>query len=148
MIINAAIMGSVKGGGKVISTRNALKIEGIGGKVANKTSNTGKIVWPPNDGGVLGTEKNIVLQKGYQFDRYGLNKGSYVSPVGTPYEMRALAPGTELKPYKIFEVVKPVRSKGSVIAPWFNQPGGGIQFKLNNTVQELLDSGRIIEVTK
>lgn len=77
-----------------------------------------------------------------------MNKGSYVSPVGTTYEMRSLAPGTELKPYKVFEVVKPVRGQGSVIAPWFDQPGGGIQFKLNNTIQELLDSGRIIEVAK
>lgn len=77
-----------------------------------------------------------------------MNKGSYVSPVGTPYEMRSLAPGTELKPYKVFEVVKPVSGQGSVISPWFDQPGGGLQFKLNNSIQELLDSGRIIEVTK
>ncbi|MDF2903807.1 MAG: hypothetical protein K0S25_1445, partial [Bacillus sp. (in: firmicutes)] len=115
---------------------------------AGKASSTEKIVWPPNDGGILGTEKNIVLGKGYQFDRYGLNTGSYVAPVGTPYEMRSLAPGTELKPYKVFEVVKPVRGEGSVIAPWFGQPGGGIQIKLNNTIQELIDSGRIIEVEK
>lgn len=77
-----------------------------------------------------------------------MNKGSYVSPVGTPYEMRSLAPSTGLKPYKVFEVVKPVRGQGSVISPWFDQPGGGLQFKLNNSIQELLDSGRIIEVTK
>jgi hypothetical protein len=86
------------------------------------------------------------LQQGYQFDRYGLNKGSYVSPVWTPYEMRSLAPGTELKPYKTFEVVKSVRGEGSNISPWFGQPGGGVQIKLNNTIQELLDSGSIREV--
>jgi hypothetical protein len=62
--------------------------------------------------------------------------------------MRSLAPGTELKPYKQFEVVKPVRGEGSIIAPWFEQPGGGTQFKLNNTIQELLDNGSIIEVKK
>lgn len=77
-----------------------------------------------------------------------MNTGSYVAPVGTPYEMRSLAPGTELKPYKVFEVVKPVRGEGSVIAPWFGQPGGGMQIKLNNTIQELIDSGRVIEVKK
>lgn len=117
-------------------------------KVVGEAPSAEKIVWPPNDGGILGTEKNIVLEKGYQFDRYGLNTESYVAPVGTPYEMRSLAPGTEFKPYKVFEVAKPVRGEGSVIAPWFDQPGGGIQIKLNNTIQELLDSGRIIEVKK
>ncbi|MCA1032510.1 TNT domain-containing protein [Bacillus timonensis] len=107
-----------------------------------------KIVWPTNNGSVVGTEKKVVLQKGYQFDRYGLNGGSYVSPVGTPYGMRSLAPGTELKPYKTFEVVKSVRGEGSIIAPWFDQPGGGVQIKLNSTIQELLDNGSIREVIK
>ncbi len=108
----------------------------------------GNIKWPANNGAIEGTEKNVVLQKGYQFDRYGKNSGSYVSPVDTPFEMRSLAPGTENTPYKVFEVVKPVRGQGSVIAPWFDQPGGGIQFKLNNSIDELLNSRRITEVGK
>lgn len=29
---------------------------------------TEKIAWPPNGGAVAGTEKNVVLTKGYQFD--------------------------------------------------------------------------------
>ena len=130
------------------------KVE-IGSNVGNlpvkglsEAPSTGKIVWPPNDGGILGTEKNIVLGKGYQFDRYGLNTGSYVAPVGTPYGIRSLASGTEFKPYKVFEVIQHVRGEGSVIAPWFDQPGGGIQIKLNNTIQELINSGKIKEVEK
>jgi hypothetical protein len=39
MIVNAALMGSVKGGGKLISTSNALEIEGMGGKLAKGVSN-------------------------------------------------------------------------------------------------------------
>lgn len=29
-----------------------------------------KIAWPPNGGAVVGTEKNVVLTKGYKFDRF------------------------------------------------------------------------------
>lgn len=61
--------------------------------------------------------------------------------------MRALAPGTELKPYKVFEVVKPVRGTGSITAPWFEQPGGGIQFELEHSIEKLLELKRIKEVT-
>jgi hypothetical protein len=104
---------------------------------------TKEIVWPPNNGAVLGTEKNVTLSKGYQFDRYGYDVGTYVSPLGTPYEKRSLAPGTEAKPYKVFEVVKPVRGEASIIAPWFDQPGGGIQFRLEDTIENLLELGKI-----
>ncbi|MDF2822137.1 MAG: hypothetical protein K0R15_2585 [Clostridiales bacterium] len=31
---------------------------------------------------------------------------------------------------------------------WFDQVGGGIQYKLNQTIQELLDGGFIKEVLK
>jgi hypothetical protein len=79
-------------------------------------------------------------------DRYGYEGGSYVSPQETSYEMRALAPGTETKPYNVYEVVKSIDALGGEIASWFNQPGGGIQFKLNKTIQELLDGGYIRKV--
>ncbi|MCG8540992.1 MAG: TNT domain-containing protein [Clostridia bacterium] len=62
--------------------------------------------------------------------------------------LRSLAPGTEVKPYHVYEVVKPVEGLGGKIAPWFDQSGGGIQYKLNNSIQELLDGGFIREVVK
>lgn len=71
-----------------------------------------------------------------------------MSPDETPCEMRSLAPGTELKPYKVFEVVKPIRGEGSIIAPWFDQPGGGIQFKLEYSIERLLELEWIKEVKK
>lgn len=105
----------------------------------------GKINWPKNDG-FVGTPKNVTIQPGARIDRYGYENGSYVSPQGTSYEMRALAPGTEAKPYNVYEVVKPIDALGGEIAPWFNQPGGGLQFKLGKTIQELLDGGYIRRV--
>ena len=126
---------------------------GNGKVIDNGTASTwadesGNIIWPLNGGAVAGTEKNVVLTSGFQFDRYGYNSGTYVSPVGTPFEMRSLAPGTELKPYKVFEVVKPVRATGSIVAPWFGQPGGGIQFELENSINQLLELNWIKEILR
>ena len=46
----------------------------------------------------------------------------------THYEAftRAVAPGTDLKPYSVFEVVEPINVKEGKIAPWFDESGGGI----------------------
>ena len=82
-----------------------------------------------------------VLQPGTRIDRYGSDFGSFTSPEGIPYEMRAVAPGTDLKPYSVFEVVEPINVKAGEIAPWFDEPGGGIQYLLPDTVDELLDAG-------
>ncbi|WP_081342551.1 TNT domain-containing protein [Selenomonas ruminantium] len=46
----------------------------------------------------------------------------------------------------MYEVCKPVRSEGSIIAPWFDQPGGGIQFKLEKPINELLSEAIIREI--
>jgi hypothetical protein len=46
------------------------------------------------------------LKPGTRIDRYGYDSGTFVSPEGTPYANRALEPGTETKPYNVYEVVK------------------------------------------
>lgn len=81
------------------------------------------------------------LQPGTKIDRYGSDFGSFTSSEGIPYKMRSVAPGTDLKPYSVFEVVKPINVKAGEIAPWFDESGGGIQYLLPNTVDELLDAG-------
>ena len=101
---------------------------------------TGAINWPQNDG-FASTPIDEVLQPGTRIDRYGSDFGSFTSPEGIPYEMRAVAPGTDLKPYSVFEVVEPINVKAGEIAPWFDEPGGGIQYLLPDTVDELLDAG-------
>lgn len=101
---------------------------------------TGDIRWPIDDGFAEYPE-TITLQPGTIIDRYGSDYGTFTSPKGIPYANRALAPGTEFKPYSILEVVKPIEVQVGKIAPWFNQPGGGIQYMLPDTVDELLDLG-------
>ena len=59
--------------------------------------------WPPNDG-AYGETKITLLKPGTQTDRYGYPGGTYTSPVGIPYPMRALPPGTDAKPYAILKL--------------------------------------------
>lgn len=44
--------------------------------------------------------------------------------------MGAVPPGTDMKPYSVFEVIEPIKVKAGEIAPWFDEPGGGIQYLL------------------
>ncbi|WP_127506093.1 glycohydrolase toxin TNT-related protein [Paenibacillus humicus] len=107
----------------------------------------GNIKWPGNDG-FAGAPSKVTLKSGTMIDRFGYESGSYASPVGTSYAKRALAPGTENKPYHIYEVVKPIETLSGKIAAWFDQPGGGIQYKFNMSIEDLLKGGYIREVKK
>jgi len=100
---------------------------------------TGEIIWPPNDG-FTSPPGNEKLISGTEIDRYGSDDGRFVSPKGTPYDERAVAPGTNLKPYSVFKVVKEFFVKSGTIAPWFDKPGGGTQYKLPKAVKDLLDT--------
>ena len=107
----------------------------------------GNIKYPPNDG-FAGVPQRITLKPGALIDRYGVEGGKYVSPKGTTYPERALAPGSKTKPYHIYEVVKPIEGLGGKVVPWFDEPGGGIQYKFDKTIKQLLDGGYIKEVMK
>ncbi|WP_442945451.1 TNT domain-containing protein [Oceanirhabdus sp. W0125-5] len=106
---------------------------------------SGAIKWPANDG-FEGVAKQIQLQPGTRIDRYGFESGTFVSPEGISYGQRSLAPGTDAKPYHVYEIIKPVEGLSGKIAPWFDEVGGGIQHKLTMSIQELLDGGYIKEV--
>lgn len=115
-------------------------------KISNYIDSNGNIIWPPNDG-FDSTPNNITLEPGTRLDRYGNNSGNFVAPQGTPYSQRSLFPTSEHLSYKVFEVVKPINNVLSGRAvPWFNEIGGGIQYKLPLSIQELIDSGYIIIV--
>ena len=107
---------------------------------------TGEINWPGQhgdknvDGFLNGKFDEVTLNPGERFDRYGSDYGSFASPEGTPYSQRALAPGTDLKPYSVFEVIKPIKVKFGEIAPWFDEIGGGIQYVLPDIIDELLNA--------
>ncbi len=105
----------------------------------------GSIKYPPNNGAVIGTEKEIVIKPGTVIGRYGSEGGSYVTNQGASVAELSLPPGANVGQYAEYRVIKEIpKAVQGEIAPWFDQPGGGTQYKLPQTIQELLD-GKYIE---
>ncbi len=109
------------------------------GADSNWFDSEGNSKWPSNYG-FDGEPSTKTLQPGTVIDRYGSETGKFVTPEGTPYANRALPPGSETKPYNAYEVVKPIEVQSGKIAPWFDQPGGGIQYQFNQSIEELINS--------
>ncbi|GAB2929499.1 hypothetical protein GCM10027280_16270 [Micromonospora polyrhachis] len=114
-------------------------------------------VYPPALGFVVLPDGRPVkfafeLQPGHRIDRFGFPGGSFLAPVGTPYARRALPPQSLNTPsqaplanYHVYCVVKPFTVDAGPIAPWFAQPGFGIQFKLEQ--KYLPEAGPALNVT-
>jgi hypothetical protein len=93
------------------------------------------------------------IPQGTVIDRFGGPFGSWLSPDGTPFAERALPPDSAMKPYFQYAVDDPAklpsgfRIEQSQVAPWFHQPGGGIQYRIigpdgkSASVNDLLESG-------
>ncbi|HYX31605.1 MAG TPA: TNT domain-containing protein [Oligoflexus sp.] len=109
------------------------------------TDNLGNIKWPPNRG-FDGPSMRDRLTKGTLLDRYGEPHGTFVSPAGTPFEQRALPPSAASKPLHTYEVLEPIGVDAGRASPWFGEPGGGIQYELDFTVQDLINWGILREV--
>ncbi|MBU3112346.1 TNT domain-containing protein [Clostridium lacusfryxellense] len=102
---------------------------------------TGDIKWPSNPPGgfAINNPPSKSLMVGTIIDRYGDPLGSYMSPVGTPYGERALPYIENPNAYHKYRVIKQIDNvKYGKIASVFNQPGGGIQYKLPDIVDNLL----------
>ncbi|MFG2998601.1 TNT domain-containing protein [Streptomyces sp. NPDC048340] len=129
---------------------------------------TGTWKYPPNDGfaEVNGTvdKAREVLDEGELLDRFGSEYGSYLAPAGDAYAKRALPPQNLNTrdaafpcDYHAYRVTKAFAVWEGSIAPWFEQPGGGRQIKLDPAfldpgagqrlnVKWLLDNGYLAPV--
>lgn len=107
----------------------------------------GAPIYPLNDGAV-GDVQVITLKAGSGLvDRYGRSSGRYLSPEGTPIEQRSLSKDAKKQTYHVYKVIRDIENvEEGLIAPWFNDPGGGIQYRLPKTIDEL--SGYLKEVDK
>ncbi|KAF7290801.1 hypothetical protein MIND_01321100 [Mycena indigotica] len=92
------------------------------------------------------------LERGMLLDRFGKETGQYLAPYGTPFSQRALPPASLNPPqganattrydYHIYRVLKPFDVRSGPIAAWFDQPGQGTQYFVQNaTVAGLLRDG-------
>lgn len=95
-------------------------------------------IWPKDnwfvkDGGIRLFTRQETLKPGTIVSRIGGESGSFLSPAGTPIEMRALMPGNK-GINNLYEVVREVPVESSRVLPWFGRLGLGKQYKLPNPV--------------
>lgn len=112
----------------------------------------GKLDYPTNNG-FSGTPKNTTLKAGETFDRYGgyiddigkfKDTGRFSSPVGTSFSERALPKSALDKEKRTYEILKPIPNvKSGKAEPWFGEVGGGTQYQLPMSIDDLIRNGFI-----
>ena len=110
--------------------------------------------YPPNDGFI--STKTVTLEPGTTFDRFGgyrtpkgefKDGGKFVAPDDVPFEGRALPESALGKERHKYEVLKPIPDvKEGKAIPWFEQPGKGKQYKLEDSIDDLKEAGYIKEI--
>ncbi len=113
----------------------------------NNLNNFDGIIYPPNNGFITIETKTI---NSGNINRYGgfyekgvfKDKGKFVSPEEVPFEGRALPESAKDKPLQVYEVLKPIPDvKSGNAIPWFNQTGGGTQYLLPESIDDLVEQG-------
>lgn len=117
------------------------------GTFYNPAANGGRGGWnyPPDNGYLIGSDGNpiefqLTMVPGSEMDRYGSQYGSFLAPTGLPYAERSIPPQSldstpaESCNYHNYEVVKAFSVDAGPIAPWFAQPGRGLQYQLDSTL--------------
>jgi hypothetical protein len=113
----------------------------------NPAANGGSGGWtyPPDNGYVIAPdgqplEFQLTLPPGSDMDRFGSEYGSFLATAGLPYAARSIPPQSlDSNPaascnYHDYQVLKPFTVDAGPIAPWFAQPGGGLQYQLDSTL--------------
>lgn len=105
----------------------------------------------PPDEGFAGAPVPNSMRPGDVIDRIGAtteDRGVYASPADTPYGERAIPPSSIGHEYHQFEVIKPLPESVTEgkIAPWFEQPGGGVQFKFDRPMMWYVKNGYLREL--
>ncbi|GAB1207818.1 hypothetical protein APSETT445_006553 [Aspergillus pseudonomiae] len=113
--------------------------------------------YPEQDGALLdsvGVPVTTVytLEEGMELDRFGTQYGGYLAPRDTPFSWRSIPPSNLNKypnspeyNYWVWRVVETFNVTGGPIAPFFGQPGYGLQFYHEGGLKELEEQG-IIEL--
>ena len=104
----------------------------------------GSLNLPPNNGAVKGTEKIVDLKPGSKLGRFGTYRktSDFVCAPGSDPETLSLPPYIDTSIYQEFTVLKPMPGvTQSTVAPWVGSVGGGTQFNLPMTIEELIRQG-------
>ena len=102
----------------------------------------------PQNNGFIDHGRAFTLLPGTRVDRFGFSGGRFLSPEGTPATMRSLPPLSFQRPYRKFEVVKPLEVQAGEVAPAFGELGLGTQFVTQESIRKLIASGHLMEVSR
>ncbi|KAF5855568.1 hypothetical protein ETB97_008978 [Aspergillus alliaceus] len=117
-----------------------------------------KYEYPDKDGALLDSAgvpvtTEYTLHEGYELDRFGTRYGGYLAPKDTPFSWRSIPPSNLNKypdspeyNYWVWRVKETFNITGGPIAPWFGQPGYGLQFYHEGGLQEL--EGTFLELVE
>jgi hypothetical protein len=86
------------------------------------------------------------LRPGTEIDRFGTPDGNLTYIAGTPFEQRSLVPDWIRRPYHVYRVARPLQALSGGAIPWFDQPGGGTAFLLPEAIDQLVQTGDLVEV--
>jgi len=105
----------------------------------------GQLNWPKDDG-FDAPKLKVVVQPGELVDRFGDTCGSFLSPEGASYGGRALPYQCAGYAYTVYRVLKPLPVTIGTAAPAFGEPGGAVQLKTSEVVDQLLAEGVLEKV--
>lgn len=110
-------------------------------------------MWPPGSGEVPGTQFQRTLPVGTKLDRYGGtgSNSTFLAPVKTSLEQRALSPTTDIAIRDEYIVLRPLPVEQNNTMPWFGGEGMGVQFNTGKgtelPINELVKLGYLKKVT-
>ncbi len=110
-----------------------------------------RLIWPPQneypDGFASATGRQPArLEPGTVVDSFGPTFTSVLFDVDTPFAARSLPLDYAASGYRQWLVLKETAVWSGPVAPWFGQPGGGVQHFALMPVTDLVGSGFIEEV--
>ena len=105
----------------------------------------GAFRWPPQNG-FDGAVTYLVLPAGVLLDRFGSDQGRFFSPKGASFGARALPTVCTDLVYSVYRVHTPLPVKIGSAAPWFDEPGGGIQVQTDASAAQLVADGVLLRV--
>lgn len=98
--------------------------------------------WPPDDG-FANKPVSETLPAGTTIDRFGAETGRFFSPQGESYAARALPYVCGSLAYRVYRVVKPIHVLAGNAAPWFDEPGGAMQYESDQPASALRNNGSL-----
>ncbi|WP_311154081.1 TNT domain-containing protein [uncultured Streptococcus sp.] len=101
------------------------------------------------DGFLNGEYKESVILPGTRINRIGSNPtGRYFSPAGATFGEKALPPFMKLQPDSDYITLKKILIREGLVAPWFDEPGMGIQYYTYLPMRELEKGGYLHKIKK